>query len=161
MNEPDALSEARDEHAPEEPHKHPSPLVLVLAMFVGLLFMGFGVRSALGDARDAHPTALAVHIVGFDLFHDVVFAPVILLFGWVIKRVLPPYAHGPIRAAAAISLLFTVFSYPLIRRWGKRAGNSSTLPLPYGTNLLIILLTVWVATAIVVARRSRSKRVAV
>jgi hypothetical protein len=139
-------------------HRHVSPWVMVPTLLVGGLIMGFGVKSALGDARDAHPVALAAHIVGFDLAHDLVFAPVILLVGWLVKRIVPAYARGPVRAALATSLMFVVFSYPLVRRWGQRRGNPSTLPLPYGTNLAIILVIVWCIAAAVIIRNKQLAR---
>ncbi len=155
MNEA-ALNEASENEVDE--HHRPSTWALIVALLIGSAIMAFGVRSALGDARDAHPFALAVHVAGFDLVHDAVFAPIILFVGWIVKRAVPLYARGPVRGAMAISLMFTVFSYPLIRRWGQRRGNPSTLPLSYGTNLAIILLVVWAIAAVIIGRRIRSNR---
>jgi hypothetical protein len=132
---------------------HPSAKSMVAALVVGWAIIGFGVKAALAHSYDAHPFGLAVHLVAFDLVHDVVIAPVVLLVGWAAGRFLPEVARGPIRAALASTALFVVFSYPLVRRWGRRPTNSSTLPLAYGRNLLIIVMVIWMLAAVCMAIR--------
>jgi hypothetical protein len=139
--------------AQTEPH-HPSAKVLVPALLVGWAIVGFGVHSALRNARESHPFALLVHVVTFDLGHDLIVAPVAFLVFWLAGRFLPERARGPVRAAIATSVLFSVFSVPLIHRWGKRPTNSSTLPLAYGRNLAIILALIWGLAAVTVAIRT-------
>jgi hypothetical protein len=134
---------------------------MIPALIVGWATIGFGAKTALTHAYDSHPVALAVHVVAFDLVHDAVIAPAVLVAGWLVGRLLPPVARGPVRAALAATTLFVVFSYPLVRRWGKRPTNSSTLPLAYGRNLLIIIVLVWLIAAVTVVRRAVvSKRLA-
>jgi hypothetical protein len=138
-------------------HSHPSPKVLVPALMVGWAIIAFGAKSALAHAYDAHPFGLAVHVVGFDLFHDIVIAPIAVAMAWLVGKFVPDVARGPVRAALAASAVFGVFSYPLVRRWGKRPTNPSTLPLEYGRNLVIILAVIWALAAIVVVRRITKK----
>jgi hypothetical protein len=147
------MNEDLDSVEPDQDGHRVSPKAFVPALLVGLALISVGVRSALGNQRDSHPSALVAHVVGFDLAHDLLLAPIALFVGWIIKKILPPYARGPIRGAIAISSMFVVFAYPLVRRWGKRPGNPSTLPLPYGTNLAIIVGIVWITAAVIVARR--------
>ncbi len=128
------------------------------AFIVGWLVIWYGATRALGNARDSHPFALVVHVVTFDLVHDLVLAPVVLLVGWALGRMVPPIARGPVRAAAAISAIVVVFAYPLWRRWGHRPTNSSTLPLPYARNIVLVLALVWLAAAAVVVTRARHHR---
>jgi hypothetical protein len=134
---------------------------MVPAILVGWAIIGFGATRALGDARDAHPFALLVHVVAFDLLHDVVVAPALFLGAWLIGKVLPEVSRGPVRAAAAASALFVSFSYPLVRRWGQRPTNSSTLPLEYGRNLVIVLIVVWALAGAAIVWRTVSARRAV
>ena len=70
---------------------------MVPALLVGWAIIAFGATRALGDARDAHPFALLVHVVAFDLLHDVVVAPTLFLGAWVIGKLLPPVSRGPVR----------------------------------------------------------------
>jgi hypothetical protein len=131
--------------------------LFVPALVLGWAVIVVGVMAALDDARDAHPFALLVHVVAFDLGHDVLLVPTALVIGWLVGRVVPPVARGPVRSALAVSAMFVIFAYPLIRRWGRRPTNSSTLPLAYGTNLAIVLVLVWLVAAAVVIRRVRAR----
>ncbi len=144
----------------EQPHDevHPRPLLFIPALIAGWAIIGFGIRSALSNSDDAHPFALLVHVVTFDLAHDLVIAPLVLVVGWLVAKVVPETARGPVRAACAASALFIVFSYPLVRRWGLRPSNSSALPLEYGRNLAIVIGLVWLVAAAVIVRRVRSNR---
>ena len=134
-------------------NERPSVWVFIPTLLVGWAIIAFGVHSALGDARDAHPFALAVHIVSFDLVHDLVIAPVLFLGAWAIGKAVPAVASGPVRTAAAATVLYIAIAYPLVRRWGRRETNSSTLPLNYGRNLTIVIAVVWLVAAVVIGRR--------
>ena len=128
-------------------------------LVVGWAIIGFGLKTALDDSRDAHPFALVVHIVTFDLVHDMVVAPVLFVGAWLIGKVVPPVARGPVRSAAAATALYVAVAYPLVRRWGRRPTNSSTLPLDYGRNLTIVVAVVWALAAVVVVQRVGVARV--
>ncbi len=131
----------------------PNAKAFVPALIVGWLIIGFGIHSALHNSKDADPFALLVHVVTFDLGHDVVLAPVVLIVGWLSAKLVPKIACGPVRAALATSAMFIVFSVPLIRRWGRRPTNSSTLPLAYGRNLTIVVGIVWAVAVVVIVQR--------
>lgn len=141
------------------PHsERPSAWVFIPTLLVGWAIISFGLHSALNDARDAHPFALAVHIVTFDLIHDLVIAPALFLGAWAIGKATPLVARGPVRTAAGATVLYIAIAYPLIRRWGRRPTNSSTLPLNYGRNLTIVIAVVWLLAAMVIALRVKAAR---
>ena len=144
------MSETEDERPPA--------WLFVPTLVVGWAIIAFGAHAALRNARDAHPFALLVHVVTFDLVHDIVIAPALFLVAWSIGKVAPPVAHGPVRAAAAATALYIAIAYPLIHRWGRRPTNSSTLPLNYGRNLTIVIATVWLLAGVVIIRRVRAGR---
>ncbi len=126
---------------------HQRPWVLVCAFLVGGATMAVGVLYALRNPGDAHPLALALHVVGFDLAHDLVVAPLVLVIGVAVRRFVPARASVPVNLALGSTLVVGAFSYPLLRRWGQRPLNSSTLPLPYGRNILIVLALIWLVAA--------------
>jgi hypothetical protein len=133
--------------------------VMVVALVAGWAVMGFGAWSAAGDAADARPMALAVHIGAFALAHDLVVAPLFLAVGWLTTRLLPSVMRGPMAASLAATTVLVVFSIPLVRRWGERPSNPSALPQSYGRNVVVLLAVVWVvgfAVSGVRAWRSRS-----
>lgn len=142
-----------------QPHsERPPAWLLVPALLAGWALIAFGAHAALHDADDAHPVALLVHVVTFDLVHDAVIAPTLFLVAWLIGRLVPRVARGPVRAAAAASAFYVALAYPLIRRWGRRPTNSSTLPLNYGRNLAIVIAVIWVLAAVVVIHRVRTEK---
>ena len=120
--------------------------------------MAVGVVSALGNSDDANPAALVRLVVGFDLLHDLVFAPLLLLGAWLITRFVPAPAQGPCRAAGALTVLIVLFSRPLVAGYGRRPRNSSTLPFDYGRTVLLLLAAVWAVAALVIAMRVRRRR---
>jgi hypothetical protein len=145
-------------HAPAPTRTDRHSRWFIPAFIAGWALIWYGATRALGNSRDSNPAALVQHVIAFDLFHDLIIAPAVVFVGWVFGRLLPAVARGPVRGAAAISAIVVVFAYPLFRRWGQRPTNSSTLPLPYARNIVIVLGVVWVIAAIVVARRVRAGR---
>lgn len=127
--------------------------LFIPAFVIGWVIIVAGAMTAVHDARDAHPFALAVHVVTFDLGHDALLVPTGLLIAWIIGKVVPEVARGPVRAGLAVSTMFVLFAWPLIHRWGRRPTNSSTLPLDYGRNLTIVLVTVWLVAGAAIFRR--------
>ena len=133
----------------------PRSKLFVPAFILGWLVIWYGATRALSNRVDSNPAALIQHVIAFDLFHDLILAPVVVLIGWLLGRILPPVARGPVRAAAAMTGIILVFAYPLFRRWGVRPTNSSTLPLPYARNIVVVLAVVWATAAFVIAWRMR------
>jgi hypothetical protein len=132
--------------------------VFWVALLIGGAIMAFGVRGVLADLGTDNPAKLATWVVGLDLVHDLVAAPAIVIIGLVLARLLPAPARGPVCAAAALSVVVVLFSIPLITAWGRRAGNSSTLPLNYAHNVAIIVTGIWiVAAATIVIRVIRGR----
>ena len=136
--------------------EHHLGLVFWLGLVIGGAVMAFGARGVLADLGPDNPVKLATWVVGLDLAHDLLLAPAVVILGLLLARVLPASARGPVRAAAGLSGMVVLFSIPLITAWGRRAGNSSTLPLNYAHSVLIVLAAIWVVTgAVIVMRRVR------
>jgi hypothetical protein len=131
----------------------------VPGLIIGWALISFGAWSALRAGDDANPIALAGLVVGFDLWHDLLIAPLLIGGAWLVTRLVPEPARGPVRAAAAVTVLIGLFSFPLLLRLGRRPTNSSTVPLDYGRNVLILLGLVWaIAGVVAVTRMIRSDR---
>ncbi len=143
-------ADATPDATPDDP---PRGWWFMPCLLIGWGIIIFGVVSALHHSTDAHPFALAVHVVTFDLGNDLLLVPASLIVIWLVGRVVPRVARGPVRGALALTVMFSLFAYPLIRRWGRRPTNSSTLPLPYGRNLAIVLVVVWLVAAVFIVRR--------
>jgi hypothetical protein len=138
-----------------EQDRRPSRVGFWIGLAIGGAVMAYGVRGALEGLGTGNPTKLAIWVVGLDLAHDLVLAPLAVLVGMLLGRLLPARLRGPVRTAAALSGLVVLFSWPLIRAFGRRPGNSSTLPLNYAHSVLILLTGIWLVAAIVVTIRWR------
>src|SRR4051812_11876992 len=84
-----------------------------VGLVVGGILMAYGVRGVLMDLGPGNPRKLATWVVGLDLVHDLLVAPVLVVVGLAISRALPRAASGPVRAATALSAIVVVFSIPL------------------------------------------------
>jgi len=129
-----------------------------IGLAVGGAVMAYGARGIGADLGSGNPAKLATWVVGLDLLHDLVVAPALVVVGLAVGVVLGPRVRGPIRAAMALTGLVVLFSIPLITAWGRRAGNSSTLPLNYAHSVAIIVTAIWlVALGVFGARAWRNR----
>ena len=144
--------------APLDERREPPARWFVPALVVGWTLIGVGVWSALQNSDDANPVALLQLVVGFDLVHDLVFAPLLVAGAWLITRLLPEPARGPCRVAGALTVLIVVFSRPLVAGYGRRPTNSSTLPHDYGRTVVLLLVAVWTLTVAFIAVRALRQR---
>lgn len=124
-----------------------------IGLVIGVVVMAYGVKGLLGAADATQPSNLAAFFVGAGIVHDAVFAPIVVLVGWLTRRLVPPVARNPVRIALALSMLLVVFTWPLVRRWGARDSNPSLLPLDYGHNVVVGLTGIWAVTLTVVVAR--------
>ncbi len=143
---------------PTEPAVEAEPetshgLTFWIGLVIGVAVMAYGLKGLLGASAATQPPDLAKFFIGAGIFHDAVFAPIVVIVGWLTLRVLPPVARNPVRIALALSVVLVVFTWPLVRRWGARESNPSLLPLDYGRNVVVGLITIWVVTAVAVAVR--------
>ena len=85
--------------------------------------------------------------------HDALLAPLVTVVGLALAWLLPAWLRGPVAAALALSGLVLLFSYPLLRAFGRRPSNPTILPHDYTHNVLFVLAAIWsVALAVVLVR---------
>jgi hypothetical protein len=117
-----------------------------VGLVVGGAVMAVGVRGVLDQAAGTDPGALLVWVVGADLVHDLVLAPVAILVGWLVgRRVRGPW-RAPVQAALVASGIVLLVGWPLLRGYGRdtRPDNPTVAPLDYSTAVLTVLAVVWV-----------------
>lgn len=130
-----------------------------LGLALGWALMAYALRGVFDEYDNTNPPQLVRWVVGAALLHDLLLAPVVTALAVLLAKVLPRSARGPVIGALALSALVAVFSVPLVRTFGRRALNSSTLPLDYGRNVVIVLVGIWlVAAVMVVVRWIRGRR---
>jgi hypothetical protein len=126
------------------------------ALVVGWGIMGYGFAGILANTRDTRPSDLARWFLGSALVHDALIAPSACLAGVAIARLVPGRWRGLVSGALVVTGVVTIFSIPLVRRYGVRPDNPTVIFRDYGPALLVVLAAVWVATgllALLILRR--------
>ena len=70
----------------------------------------------------------------------------------------PGWWGKPIGAAAAVTAIVVLFSWPVLRGYGRHPGNPSTLPRHYATGLAWVLGAVWIVTLAIIGFRAVRRR---
>ena len=153
------MSAPTDLGAPTDADAVPSRVAATVGALVGVAIMGYGVWGAFADGERTKPFELARWVVGADLAHDLILAPVVIAVSWAIGRVVPVVARPPVRWAAATSGMLCLIAWPFVRGYGRNASVPSLLDRNYATGLVAYLAVVWVAAGIWAALRWRSARV--
>jgi hypothetical protein len=112
---------------------------------VGLAAMVYGAAGFLDRAPFSVGTTVVAWVVGADLLHDLVIAPLVCVIGFVLAGRLPQLLRWPVRAAALTSAVVLVVAYPALRGFGRDTapGNRSVQPLDYPTAVATVLAVVW------------------
>jgi len=129
-----------------------------LALLVGGAIMAYGVVGAIGQQADTQPPQLLRFAVGSLLAHDAVLAPLVTVAGIVAARVLPTWLRGPVRGGLALTGIVVLFSYPLLRAFGRHPLNDSTLPQDYPRNVAVVVALIWIGAASMAVVRWREAR---
>jgi len=138
------------------PPAHRSNPGFWLSAAVGWAVIAYGVWGLFHHHLDTRPANYARFFIGGALIHDLLVAPVVLLAGIGVSRLVPGRAKAPVQAGLIVSGCVLLYAYPLIRGFGHAAHNPSSLPHNYTLNVAVVLLAVWLVAAVVVLARFRS-----
>jgi hypothetical protein len=127
---------------------------VVAGALLGVACAAVGVASLVHEAHDTHPLVTATWVVGLALAHDLLLVPVVLVVGTVVHRVVP--GRTLVVGGLIVSGVLGLVAWPLVRGYGRSAGNPSILPRDYGHGLVVALAATWAAVlALHVLRRLR------
>jgi len=129
--------------------------VFWIGLVVGWGVMAYGIWGFLDAHRSTVPARTVWWIGGTAVAHDAIVAPVVTIVGLGLAALLPRWARGPVATAVAASGVVLLFSYPLLRHFGRRGDNSSILPLDYPRNVAVVLAVIWAAAAVGLVIRFR------
>jgi hypothetical protein len=150
---PTPTDPAAGRDATKEEHARPGGPAFWVGLVVGGAVMGYAVWGILEDRADTNPAALARWVIGADLLHDLLLAPIVTVVALALGRVLPDRARAPVTAAMALSGLVVLFSWPLLRGYGRHPLNGSALPRSYGPDVALVVGLVWLIALVAVAGR--------
>ncbi len=131
-----------------------------IGLVVGWSIIGWGILGILQSVwlKD-RPLQLAWWVLAGLVVHDALLAPLVTIvgvgLGWAFSR---PRVRGPVATGLVLSGVVLLFSYPLLRAFGRRETNASILPLDYPRNVAVLIVAIWigVAAGILVGRRRRA-----
>jgi hypothetical protein len=120
------------------------------ALPVGAALMVFGAVGLIGDSGLSASVDVAVWLVGADVAHDFVLAPLACLVGVAVARFLPHWCRAPVQAALITTGVLLIVVFPALRGYGRDTvpDNPSVQPLDYTTSTLTALAVVWAAAAV-------------
>jgi hypothetical protein len=128
----------------------------IVGVIVGLPLLVVGVLGAVADGDRTKPFELARWVVGADLAHDLVLAPVVVGVSWLVGRIVPPVARGPVRWVAATTGVLGLIAWPFVRGYGRNETVPSLLDRNYATGLAAYVAAIWFLALIWIAvRRAR------
>lgn len=120
-----------------------------VALAIGAAVMAYGAAGLLGDTGLGASVDVGVWLVGADVAHDFVLAPLACLIGAAAARLLPRWCRAPVQAALLTSGVLLIVVFPALRGYGRDQvpDNPSVQPLDYTTATLTALAVVWAAAA--------------
>lgn len=116
-----------------------------VATAAGWGLIAWGLRGVFTHRIDTRPSQLLRFFATGLAAHDLLLAPVILAAGIVVSRTVPGRWRSPVQAALLMAGTVALYAYPLVRGFGHRLGNPTSLPRDYGTGLAIVIGIVSVA----------------
>ena len=145
--------------SPTPPRRSRWPL-LAYRLTVGALgtaLLGYGGWLLLDQTREGTVPRLVVWLAGAVTLHDGVLAPLVLLCGWALGVLAPPWARGVLRGGLLVAGCWTLVALPVLVRPGRPA-NPSVLPLDYPRNWALGVAAVGAVTAVLLLVRWRRRR---
>jgi hypothetical protein len=130
------------------------------ATTAGVVAIGFGAWQLLSGGISTRPSSSLLWLAGSLLVHDGVFAPLVVLAGWALTRLLPGAARRLTAAALLVAGSLAIVAVPPLLAPGVR-DNPTTTPRDYGRGLLaalVVTAVVTLAVAGVITARARLRR---
>lgn len=132
-----------------EPQPRRWDLPFVLGLVVGGAVMIYGIAGLLDATTTTRARQITTWVVGADLLHDAVLAPIAALVGLAGARLLRPRVWPVVRAGLVASACALFVAYPMLRGFTRDQvpDNASAAPLDYGTAVLTVLVVIWALVA--------------
>ena len=113
-----------------------------VATAAGWMLIAWGLRGVMAHRIDTRPGQLLRFFATGLAAHDLLLAPVVLAAGIIVARTVPSRWRSPVQAALFIAGTAALYAYPLVRGFGHRLHNPTSLPRNYGTGLVIVVAVV-------------------
>jgi hypothetical protein len=124
---------------------------------VGWTIIVAAIIGAVGNARHTKPLEWGAWIIGGAVLHDAVMAPIVFVFGGILRRGAPRRLRATITAGLTVTALVALATFPIFSGLGVRSDNPSHLPRDYWTGLGIVIGILWVGVGAVLVRTWRRR----
>jgi hypothetical protein len=137
----------------------------VAGLLLGGAVMLYGIVGLLDATTMTRARQIAMWVVGGDLLHDALLAPIAAAVGLLGSRMLPNRVWPVVRAGLVASACAVAVAYPMLRGFTRDAvpDNASAAPLDYVSAVATVLAVVWTIVGgylfgawLVARRRSRA-----
>jgi len=117
---------------------------------VGGTVVAFGIVGLVSTTDLANGLDVGVWVVGADLVHDLVLAPIAVVVSIVLARLVPLPWRAPVRAGLATSAVLVIVAVPPLLGTARDTvpSNHTVQPLDYPSALLTVLGIVWAAAGL-------------
>ncbi len=121
-----------------------------IALPIGGGLIAFGIFGLVADKGIGTSVDVGAWLVGADVAHDFVLAPLACLIGAVVARALPRWCRAPVQAGLLTTGVLLIVVFPALRGYGhdRVPDNPSVQPLNYTTATLTALAVVWASAAV-------------
>ncbi len=114
------------------------------AVVAGVAIAAYGVKGYFDTYPDlTRRLSLARWIIGVDLVHDLLFAPLVLVGGIVVRRIVPARALAPVQGALMASGIVLLIAWRPLHASAAYKHNATAQPLNYTTATLTVLGVIW------------------
>jgi hypothetical protein len=126
-----------------------------IALVLGAVVMAYGAIGLVADTGVSASVDVGAWLIGADVGHDFVLAPLACLIGTVVARALPRWCRAPVQGALLTTGVLLIVVFPALRGYGRDhvPDNPSVQPLDYTTATLTALAVVWAGAAVWAAVR--------
>lgn len=128
----------------------PGGVVFWVGAAMGVGIMAFGIRGVFGQSKGTRPLDLATWVIGADLLHDLVIAPLVIAVGVVVLVVIGSRWRPAIRAGLMASAIVLAVGWAPLRGYGRATApdNPTIQPLNYATAVWSVIAFIWIVVAL-------------
>jgi len=137
----------------------PTTGVRLLVGLGGVVVAAIGARDLL-EQEWADLVNIVTWLAGGVVIHDALLAPVVVLAGVVLVRLLPSWARMPVVTGLVVLGTVSMVAFPMISRFGAAADNPSLLPRDYTAGWFVFAALVVAGTAMAMLLSWRRTQVA-
>jgi hypothetical protein len=122
-----------------------------ICLGVGWAVIGYALAGIVENSESTMPLTLGTWLVGGNVLHDLLAAPIIFVTGWVIARLVPTSLRRAVVVGMALSATVVLVGVIPLRGYGDRPANPTLQPLDYRSSVLSALGIAWAVAAAVAA----------